>query len=110
MTSHLFVRRRANAWPLFSSCVVLANHKPFCSPHSGRALRVNTSIKQDTQPLSSLTLTRPCFPSLDFGLSNCAGILGYSDPFSTQCGSPAYAAPELLSRKKYGPKVDVWSM
>ncbi|CAB1316953.1 unnamed protein product, partial [Coregonus sp. 'balchen'] len=32
------------------------------------------------------------------------------DPFSTQCGSPAYAAPELLSRKQYGPKVDVWSM
>nr|XP_057944236.1 hormonally up-regulated neu tumor-associated kinase homolog A [Doryrhamphus excisus] len=47
---------------------------------------------------------------IDFGLSNCAGILGYSDPFSTQCGSPAYAAPELLSRKKYGPKVDVWSI
>ncbi|XP_036393337.1 hormonally up-regulated neu tumor-associated kinase homolog A-like [Megalops cyprinoides] len=47
---------------------------------------------------------------IDFGLSNCAGILGYSDPFSTQCGSPAYAAPELLSRKKYGSKVDVWSV
>ncbi|XP_028323308.1 hormonally up-regulated neu tumor-associated kinase homolog A [Gouania willdenowi] len=47
---------------------------------------------------------------IDFGLSNCAGILGYSDPFSTQCGSPAYAAPELLSRKKYGPKVDIWSI
>ncbi|XP_056267708.1 hormonally up-regulated neu tumor-associated kinase homolog isoform X2 [Pseudoliparis swirei] len=47
---------------------------------------------------------------IDFGLSNCAGILGYSDPFSTQCGSPAYAAPELLARKKYGPKVDVWSI
>ncbi|KAG5284018.1 hypothetical protein AALO_G00022040 [Alosa alosa] len=47
---------------------------------------------------------------IDFGLSNCAGILGYTDPFSTQCGSPAYAAPELLSRKKYGPKVDVWSI
>lgn len=47
---------------------------------------------------------------LDFGLSNCAGILGHSDPFSTQCGSPAYAAPELLARKKYGPKIDVWSM
>lgn len=47
---------------------------------------------------------------IDFGLSNSAGILGYSDPFSTQCGSPAYAAPELLSRKKYGPKVDVWSI
>ncbi|KAM5332765.1 hormonally up-regulated neu tumor-associated kinase isoform 2-T2 [Glossophaga mutica] len=47
---------------------------------------------------------------IDFGLSNCAGILGHSDPFSTQCGSPAYAAPELLARKKYGPKIDVWSM
>uniref|UniRef100_A0A8C6QA85 Hormonally up-regulated neu tumor-associated kinase n=1 Tax=Nannospalax galili TaxID=1026970 RepID=A0A8C6QA85_NANGA len=47
---------------------------------------------------------------IDFGLSNCAGILGYADPFSTQCGSPAYAAPELLARKKYGPKIDVWSI
>ncbi|CAG2255089.1 Hormonally up-regulated neu tumor-associated kinase,Serine/threonine-protein kinase MARK1,Serine/threonine protein kinase OSK4,MAP/microtubule affinity-regulating kinase 4,SNF1-related protein kinase catalytic subunit alpha KIN11,Serine/threonine protein kinase OSK3,Hormonally up-regulated neu tumor-associated kinase homolog,Serine/threonine-protein kinase MARK2,Hormonally up-regulated neu tumor-associated kinase homolog B,MAP/microtubule affinity-regulating kinase 3,Hormonally up-regulated neu tumor-assoc len=28
----------------------------------------------------------------------------------TQCGSPAYAAPELLGRKKYGPQVDVWSI
>ncbi|KAL4647748.1 hypothetical protein GN956_G8800 [Arapaima gigas] len=46
----------------------------------------------------------------DFGLSNCAKMLGYTDPFSTQCGSPAYAAPELLSQKKYGPKVDVWSI
>nr|XP_033803380.1 hormonally up-regulated neu tumor-associated kinase [Geotrypetes seraphini] len=47
---------------------------------------------------------------IDFGLSNCAGLLGYTDPFSTQCGSPAYAAPELLARKKYGAKVDVWSI
>uniref|UniRef100_A0A8D2B4L7 non-specific serine/threonine protein kinase n=1 Tax=Sciurus vulgaris TaxID=55149 RepID=A0A8D2B4L7_SCIVU len=47
---------------------------------------------------------------IDFGLSNCAGILGYSDPFSMQCGSPAYAAPELLAWKKYGPKIDVWSI
>ncbi|KAJ8391475.1 hypothetical protein AAFF_G00089490 [Aldrovandia affinis] len=47
---------------------------------------------------------------IDFGLSNCGEILGYTDPFSTQCGSPAYAAPELLSRKKYGRKVDVWSI
>ncbi len=28
----------------------------------------------------------------------------------TQCGSPAYAAPELIGNDKYGPQVDVWSM
>ena len=32
------------------------------------------------------------------------------DLLRTQCGSPAYTAPELLSGKKYGPEVDVWSM
>jgi len=68
----------------------------------GRRKDSNKPRKNPTHPTSLV-------PS-DFGLSNCAGILGYSDPFSTQCGSPAYAAPELLARKKYGPKVDVWSM
>ncbi|PIK47991.1 hypothetical protein BSL78_15139 [Apostichopus japonicus] len=29
---------------------------------------------------------------------------------ATLCGSPAYAAPEIISQKSYSPKVDVWSM
>lgn len=43
---------------------------------------------------------------IDFGLSNkfC------NDPLATQCGSPAYTAPELLGGKSYGKEVDVWSM
>jgi serine/threonine protein kinase len=43
----------------------------------------------------------------DFGLSNSfeGGIA-----LQTQCGSPAYTAPELLCGKPYGPEVDIWSM
>ncbi|XP_052809169.1 MAP/microtubule affinity-regulating kinase 4-like [Mya arenaria] len=53
---------------------------------------------------------------IDFGLSNCVKLVQTKDGprvqdfCVTQCGSPAYAAPELLGRKKYGPQVDVWSI
>ncbi|MEQ2275315.1 hypothetical protein XENORESO_001887 [Xenotaenia resolanae] len=47
----------------------------------------------------------------DFGLSNTLKPESFSlELLSTQCGSPAYAAPELLAHKKYGSKVDVWSI
>uniref|UniRef100_A0A3B4WH61 non-specific serine/threonine protein kinase n=1 Tax=Seriola lalandi dorsalis TaxID=1841481 RepID=A0A3B4WH61_SERLL len=45
-----------------------------------------------------------------FGLSNTLKTESLSlELLNTQCGSPAYAAPELLAHRKYGPKVDVWS-
>ncbi|KAM9704628.1 LOW QUALITY PROTEIN: hormonally up-regulated neu tumor-associated kinase [Menidia menidia] len=48
---------------------------------------------------------------VDFGLSNTLRADSLSlELLSTQCGSPAYAAPELLAHRKYGPKVDVWSV
>uniref|UniRef100_A0AAY4CHT4 non-specific serine/threonine protein kinase n=2 Tax=Denticeps clupeoides TaxID=299321 RepID=A0AAY4CHT4_9TELE len=48
---------------------------------------------------------------VDFGLSNTLKTDALAlDLLNTQCGSPAYAAPELLAHKKYGPKVDVWSV
>ena len=52
------------------------------------------------------------FISLDFGLSNEEFVQSENGRThcNTQCGSPAYAAPELLGQKKYGPQVDVWSM
>ncbi|KAF8381584.1 hypothetical protein PRIPAC_70726 [Pristionchus pacificus] len=44
---------------------------------------------------------------LDFGLSN---IMTDGDFLKTSCGSPNYAAPEVVSGKLYaGPEVDVWS-
>lgn len=44
---------------------------------------------------------------VDFGLSNT-----YSDGelLKTACGSPCYAAPEMIAGEKYhGSKVDIWS-
>ena len=49
---------------------------------------------------------------IDFGLSNEEYVMEDSKRVhcSTQCGSPAYAAPELLGHKAYGPEVDIWSL
>ncbi|CAF3374840.1 unnamed protein product [Rotaria socialis] len=44
---------------------------------------------------------------IDFGLSNCLDDKGF---LTTQCGSPAYAAPEIFAHQEYGPAVDVWSI
>ncbi|CAF4522892.1 unnamed protein product, partial [Didymodactylos carnosus] len=44
---------------------------------------------------------------IDFGLSNSLDEKGF---LTTQCGSPAYAAPEIFAHQEYGPAVDVWSM
>ena len=52
------------------------------------------------------------FNSADFGLSNEEYVEGENGQLhcNTQCGSPAYAAPELLGHKEYGKEVDIWSM
>lgn len=47
---------------------------------------------------------------IDFGL--CAKPYGgMANPLHTSCGSPTYAAPELvLGKQYYGQEVDVWAM
>jgi len=45
---------------------------------------------------------------IDFGLSN---VLQKDYYLKTACGSPSYAAPEMLSQKKYnGPMIDIWAL
>jgi 5'-AMP-activated protein kinase catalytic alpha subunit len=44
---------------------------------------------------------------VDFGLSN---TYKSGEKLSTACGSPCYAAPELIKGKEYlGMKADLWS-
>lgn len=53
---------------------------------------------------------------IDFGLSNLVRSLPdengsiVTELCRTQCGSPAYAAPEVLAKKPYGTAVDIWSI
>ena len=47
------------------------------------------------------------FMNEDLGLGN---LWDGHTLLNTQCGSPAYAAPEIFSKKQYGPSVDVWSL
>lgn len=43
----------------------------------------------------------------DFGLSN---VMRDGDFLKTSCGSPNYAAPEVITGKLYaGPEIDIWS-
>ena len=45
---------------------------------------------------------------IDFGLSN---FYSNSNKLKTACGSPSYAAPEMLLGTKYdGLKADIWSL
>jgi serine/threonine protein kinase len=44
---------------------------------------------------------------IDFGLSN--DMTG-KESLTTQCGSMAYSAPELLGSSQYGKEVDIWSI
>jgi 5'-AMP-activated protein kinase catalytic alpha subunit len=44
---------------------------------------------------------------VDFGLSN---TFRSNELLKTACGSPCYAAPEMIQGKRYdGSKVDIWS-
>ncbi|CAK5069238.1 unnamed protein product [Meloidogyne enterolobii] len=65
---------------------------------------------RDLKPENLLLTQELQLKVIDFGL--CARPLnGLTRPLETCCGSPAYAAPELIQNQSYfGNEADIWSM
>ena len=64
-------------------------------------------VHRDLKPENLLLDKEKNIKIVDFGLSN---IYKPNELLKTACGSPCYAAPEMIAGKKYvGLRVDLWS-
>lgn len=64
-------------------------------------------VHRDLKPENLLLDESENIKIVDFGLSN---IYRQGEKLKTACGSPCYAAPEMIAGKKYiGLQVDIWS-
>lgn len=64
-------------------------------------------VHRDLKPENLLLDSKNTIKIVDFGLSN---MYKADETLKTACGSPCYAAPEMIAGKKYhGAQVDIWS-
>lgn len=64
-------------------------------------------MHRDLKPENLLLDHNKNIKIVDFGLSN---TYSHGELLKTACGSPCYAAPEMIAGKKYlGANVDIWS-
>eukprot|EP01017_Pseudomicrothorax_dubius_P034975 TRINITY_DN4849_c0_g2_i1.p1 TRINITY_DN4849_c0_g2~~TRINITY_DN4849_c0_g2_i1.p1 ORF type:complete len:636 (-),score=86.67 TRINITY_DN4849_c0_g2_i1:52-1959(-) len=64
-------------------------------------------VHRDIKPENMILDTKKNIKMIDFGLSN---RYAQGDMLKTACGSPCYAAPEMIAGRKYvGLEVDIWS-
>jgi 5'-AMP-activated protein kinase catalytic alpha subunit len=64
-------------------------------------------VHRDLKPENLLLDHNNCIKIVDFGLSN---LYTNNEKLKTACGSPCYAAPEMIKGEKYyGLGADIWS-
>ena len=64
-------------------------------------------VHRDLKPENMILDSKKNIKIVDFGLSN---LYNKNELLETACGSPCYAAPEMINGEKYsGLKVDIWS-
>ena len=73
--------------------------------HGIKEINKKNICHRDIKPENLLLTKEKTIKIIDFGLSN-----EYIDTLDTQCGSPCYAAPEIIRGIKYnGLMVDIWA-
>ena len=110
----------AQAKPVFTQIAAGINHM-VCSPvnaemYDGTSLSLPPSLPlqhangvthRDLKPENVLYISSTQIKIGDFGFSTPVT----NEALSTFCGSPAFAAPELLQEQSYlGPAVDMWAL
>ena len=72
-----------------------------------RRVHKNHFVHRDLKPENLLLDDQNNIKIVDFGLSN---VYGEGETLKTACGSPCYAAPEMIAGKRYqGLISDIWS-
>nr|XP_029505574.1 serine/threonine-protein kinase PAK 2-like [Oncorhynchus nerka] len=66
------------------------------------------TLHTDIQYITHITHRHTVLVLADFGF--CAQITPEQSKRSTMVGTPYWMAPEVVTRKAYGPKVDIWSL
>lgn len=68
----------------------------------------NRMVHRDLKPENVMIDAMGRVKLIDFGFAN---LYHPRDQLTTNCGSPLYAAPEIVQAKPYvGPEVDIWSL